>query len=132
MKQKPMILLIDDDEIFIFLTRNIIQSTGKADSIVVRQSATAAIDLLKQRSGDPGALPDMILLDLNMPGMNGWEFLHHYQPLMKKMAKVPKLYIVTSSISESDSERAMNIKGVTGFITKPIRKDSIDAILSGN
>jgi CheY-like chemotaxis protein len=130
MKHRPMILLIDDDEIFIFLTRNIIEATGKAKNIVVKQSAAAAIELLDKKASDPGALPDMILLDLNMPEMNGWDFLQHYQQLMKKMAKVPRLYVVSSSISDSDSERAMKIKGVTGFITKPLRKELIDTILS--
>jgi CheY-like chemotaxis protein len=122
MKTHSNILVIDDDDIFIFLTRKMLQSTGMVESITVCRSATEAIELLHTMDGN---WPDVILLDLNMPEMNGWEFLQQYQLLVKHVKTPPRLYVVSSSIADNDTERAKKIKGVDGYIAKPLTNDRI-------
>jgi CheY-like chemotaxis protein len=126
MKTPCNILVIDDDEIFIFLTRKMLQSTGMVESISVCRSATEAIELLQIENNN---WPDVILLDLNMPEMNGWEFLQQYQLLLKHVTTHPRLYVVSSSIAENDTERAKKIKGVDGYIAKPLTGDGIKKML---
>lgn len=126
MKTLPHILIIDDDEICIFLTRKILQSSGMAESISVCRSAIEAIALLHN---EETVTPDIILLDLNMPEMSGWEFLQHYQLLVPGMKKRPKLFVVSSSIAGNDTERANNITGVDGYIAKPLTGESVRLML---
>jgi CheY-like chemotaxis protein len=126
MRTLPHILIIDDDEIFIFLTKKILQSSGMVESISICRSAIEAIELLHTVEHK---WPDLIMLDLNMPGMNGWEFLQHYQSLIPGMKKLPRLYVVSSSIADNDTERARKIKGVDGYIAKPLTTESIREIL---
>lgn len=121
MRTLPHILLIDDDEIFIFLTKKMFQSLGIVESISVCRSAFEAIELLHTSEN----WPNLILLDLNMPEMNGWEFLQHYQSLLHNIENPPKLFVVSSSIAENDTERAKKIKGVDGYIAKPLTGNGI-------
>jgi len=118
MSKPKNILLIDDDEIFIFLTSKMLQSTGKVDNISVSYSAMEAIDYLEMT--DHKTFPDIILLDLNMPGLSGWDFLEFYSILYPKFRKPPVLYVVSSSIADNDTERALKIPGVNGYIAKPM------------
>lgn len=125
MKTLPHVLVIDDDEIFIFLTRKMLQGSGMVERISVCRSASEGIALL-QKSNE---WPDMILLDLNMPETNGWEFLQQYQLLIRNLAKRPKLYVVSSSIAENDTERAKTIKGVDGYVAKPLTNENVKLLI---
>lgn len=126
MKTLPHILVIDDDEIFIFLTRKMLQSSGMVESISVCRSAMEAIEFLHNTEKE---WPNLILLDLNMPEMNGWEFLQHYQSMTCNIKNPPKLYVVSSSIAENDTQRAKNIKGVDGYIAKPLSNEGIKQVI---
>jgi CheY-like chemotaxis protein len=95
-------------------------STGLVNTISVCRSASEAVQFLKNTNDDK-SIPDMIFLDLNMPGMNGWEFLECYQAILPKMNTAPLLYVVSSSIADDDYERAMNIHGVNGYMSKPLQ-----------
>ncbi len=128
MSKSPYILLIDDDNVFIFLTKKMLMNTGLVKTIDVCESAEEAIQFLESIDEDE-KMPDMIFLDLNMPEMNGWQFLETYQSLLPKMNKVPQLYVVSSSISENDCERAMNINGVTGYLAKPLEVIQLKVLL---
>jgi len=74
-QSKLRILLIDDDRIYQFAARKTIEATGFAESIVVYSNGEDAINFLKSNSANETSLPDVIFLDVNMPVMNGWEFL---------------------------------------------------------
>lgn len=125
MKTLPHVLVIDDDEIFIFLTKKMLQSSGMVESISICRSASEGIELLQTVE----EWPDMILLDLNMPEMNGWEFLQQYQLIIRNVERRPKLFVVSSSIADNDTERAKTIKGVDGYVAKPLTNDSIKQLI---
>src|SRR5687767_3661415 len=76
---KPVkILLVDDDNIFVFLTKRIIESTDLATEVSVYTNGQDAINYVKASKGDADALPDILFLDLSMPIMDGWDFLEEY------------------------------------------------------
>ena len=131
MNKQPHILLIDDDDIFIFLTKRMLMNTGMVKTIDVCRSATDAVQLLYTPKYDE-AIPDMIFLDLNMPGMDGWEFLENYQILFPIMKKTPLLYVISSSVSANDYERATNIHGVNGYLSKPLQVTQLKTLLQQN
>ena len=124
------VYLIDDDEVFVFLTKRIIEKSNANVSIQVFTNGQDAIDHLMDIAGDFNALPDVILLDLNMPVMDGWEFLEAYQHIDFADNQRPSLYIVTSSISPHEIERAKHLKIVSEFIVKPLAKEKFVEIIS--
>jgi CheY-like chemotaxis protein len=127
MNKLPSILLIDDDDIFIFLTKKMLMNTGMVNNVNVCRSATEAVRFL-EFIDDENKIPDMIFLDLNMPGMNGWQFLESYQAILPKMKKTPLLYVVSSSVAENDCKKAMNIHGVNGYMAKPLQAVQLKAL----
>jgi len=121
------LFLIDDDKIFLFLAIKTIDSVGYVTQAQVFHDGLAALDSLKSIAGKTELLPDIIFLDLNMPVMDGWEFLNEYLSL--NMEKHIPIYLVSSSISPYDVERAESIPVVTDFITKPLTKEKVVGLL---
>ena len=117
--------LVDDDDIFVFLTTKIIEQTNLVDLIKVFGNGLDAINFLKENKNNVDALPDIILLDLSMPIMNGWQFLEEYNKLNPTIGKKITIYICSSSISPDDITRAKTISEVSDFIIKPITKDKL-------
>ena len=117
--------IVDDDDIFVFLTTKIIEQTNLVDLIKVFGNGLDAINFLKENKNNVDALPDIILLDLNMPIMNGWQFLEKYNKLNPTIGKKITIYICSSSISPDDITRAKTISEVSDYIIKPITKDKL-------
>lgn len=124
------IFLIDDDKLFTFLLRKTIGLTGIPTSITDFLDGNKALTYLREHSGTPELLPDVIFLDLRMPIMDGWEFLDEYRNIAPILSKPNRLYVFSSSISSYDIERAKTNPNVTDFIIKPILKEKFVEILS--
>lgn len=117
--------IVDDDDIYVFLTTKIIEQTNLVDLIKVFGNGLDAINFLKENKNNVDALPDIILLDLSMPIMNGWQFLEEYNKLNPTIGKKITIYICSSSISPDDITRAKTISEVSDYIIKPITKDKL-------
>ncbi len=115
--------MIDDDEVFTFLTKKLIARSGQEVRLDTYTNGQDAIEKLQQIADQESELPDMILLDLNMPVMDGWEFLNAYEQIPFCKPEKIHLYIVTSSISPYEVERAKHIPAVQEFIVKPMVKE---------
>ncbi len=124
------VFLIDDDEVFVFLTKKIIERADQDVQLSVFPNGQEAIEYLRTAAVNTELLPDIILLDLNMPVMDGWEFLTIYKSFNLSQRKRIALYIVTSSISPYEVERARNIEEVQEFIVKPIAKEKFKDIIA--
>ncbi|MGC4041612.1 MAG: response regulator [Flavobacterium sp.] len=123
------LLLIDDDEIFTFMTKRIIEKTHLAEQIKIFENGKEAIDFLKNVASKPELLPEVIFLDLSMPILDGWGFLEEYINLKPKFGKKITLYIISSSVSPRDHERAKTYSDVSDFIIKPMTKEKFIDII---
>ena len=117
--------LIDDDEIFVFLTKKVVAQTNLVDLIKVFGNGLDAINFLKENRHNVDILPEIILLDLSMPIMNGWQFLEEFSKISPTIGKKIIIYICSSSISHDDISKAKSISEVSDYIIKPITKDKL-------
>jgi CheY-like chemotaxis protein len=129
MKAIKNLFLVDDDEIFTFLTKRTIEETQLVDQIKIFSNGQDAIDFLERASGNKELLPDVILLDINMPILDGWGFLEEFILLKPSIGKKITIYVVSTSISSYDFERAKNVSEVSDFVIKPITKLGLINIL---
>jgi len=126
------ILVIDDDEPTNFFTRVILEEAGYAEHVVTVQSGREALEYLTRsedssRSADAFPSPDLILLDINMPAMSGWEFLDEYRKLTVTHRII--MVMLTTSLFPEDREKAATIPEISGFENKPISEEKLKAIL---
>jgi len=114
------LLLIDDDEITNHIHQTVISAwEGAKVHVHIFNKAKEALATLTRSKTEKGSLPDYIFLDLNMPEMNGWEFLDQYEKLD---LGVP-IFVLSSSINSGDKERAIGYSAVEGYITKPLNTE---------
>lgn len=122
MHKIDLLFLIDDDDIFQFMTKKMIESTGLVGKMKIFSNGKDALKYLDSAKDVPDRLPNTIFLDLFMPVMNGWVFLDEFKKIKMDLDKETTIYIVSSSIDPTDIERAQSIPEVTDFIVKPVTK----------
>ncbi len=112
--------IIDDDPIHQKIAQIIFNKHQLFDEYTSYTEAIHALQYLVDHAADATLLPDVILLDLNMPGVNGWEFLDGYNKIRTQLVKHADIYIISSSVDQNDRQRAESFPYVKGFISKPI------------
>ena len=127
MKKIDLTCIIDDDPIYIFGTQRLMKIANFCESFMIFNNGKNAIDTLEKIILAEGTLPDLILLDLNMPIMDGWEFLDEFIKIPCKQ-KIT-IYIITSSIDNADIEKAKTYSNVSNYILKPVTVDGLKAIM---
>lgn len=130
MNEIDTLYIIDDDDTHQFIVQRAISSINVVNSIKIFSNGKLAIDFLDGALKSKEAIPDVILLDLNMPVMDGWEFLEHYFLLKPRIEKKIYIYVVSSSVNPSDMERAERISAVTDYIVKPLSREKLIKLLS--
>jgi CheY-like chemotaxis protein len=110
--------IVDDDKVTTFILRRLINMDHQFGTVVIKSSAVEALEVIKNCSDTPELLPQVIILDLNMPVMEGWEFLDEISQL--SYANHIHVFLLTSSISPFDAKRATSSSRLTGFFTKPV------------
>lgn len=120
------ILLIDDDAATNFINQHIIKSVGIDAHIEVFENGFSA---LKYLSTNIGSQPCIILLDINMPGMNGWEFLDEYEKLSPERRSKIVLSMLSTSVNPDDEYKARERSTIKSFISKPLKKEHIDLLV---
>lgn len=123
------LLVIDDDDINIFIIKKIVEKTGYDAKMVAKTNGQLAIDYLKDLQQKNISLPDLILIDINMPVLNGWEFLEVYEKL--GILQDSDMYMLSSSVYENDIEKAKTYKTVKGFISKPLSIERLVELFEG-
>ncbi|ATP57765.1 response regulator [Pedobacter ginsengisoli] len=121
-------LVIDDDDINIFIIKKVIEKTGYEVDMTSKSNGQLAIDYLTSITSNVEIFPHIILVDINMPILNGWEFLEAYEKLNIVRPKV-YLYMLSSSVYEYDIEKAKGFKSVNGFISKPLTIERLKELL---
>ena len=120
--------IIDDEEISVYLTKYMLLEEKFSDEIISYHSAEEALPVLLQNIA--ANEPQIIFLDLNMPGMDGWELLEKLTPHKEKFNNCCQNYILTSSLDLNDTVKAEEYDIVCGFIHKPIDQTDVQEIMA--
>ncbi len=120
MEKLLVICIVDDDDVYKFTLNKTIESQNFANKIMMFSDGEEAIDFLSDNLNDPNNLPDVIFLDINMPIMDGFEFMEEYIKIKPYVGKKIIIYMVTSSIDPIDIERSKAISEISDYIVKPI------------
>lgn len=124
--------IIDDDSMYVNLVKRIIEAKKLCQSLLVFENGKQALTYFEAILGsiDQESIPEIIFLDLNMPVMDGWEFLEKFITIKNKFGKIITLYIVSSSINPLDIKKARSINEVRDYLVKPVTIDELESIFT--
>jgi len=123
------ICIIDDDELNKLLLKKTILKLNLPVFVTCFANGKEAFDTFLKEKNAQENLPDIIFLDINMPEMDGWEFMDAYLDFQTTISKKITIYIASSSIAFHDIEKAKKYSEISGYIVKPIHSDTINKIL---
>lgn len=123
------ICVVDDDKIYQLTFRKTIQSIGFNKQLLIFSNGEEAINFLQNKANRPDELPDIIFLDINMPIMDGWDFMEEYIQIKPRIGKQITIYLVSSSVDVRDLERAKAIAEISDYLIKPVTKEQLIQIL---
>lgn len=129
MKKVNAILLIDDNEADNEFHKRAILKSGVCTNIEVANGGQKALDYLKKCGDNDITPPELIFLDINMPGMNGFEFLEEYHRLDAKLKSKMVVFMLTSSLMPEDKAKAKNSGEVSDFLNKPLTAQTVTSIV---
>lgn len=129
MNSKKHLCIIDDDKIYQFTIKKTLELKRAFDKLSFFDDGLSAINYIKDNLNDQSEIPDIILLDIKMPNMNGWDFLEEFMAIKPLIKKELDLFLVTSSIDYRDRERAQEYSHISEFKVKPISYKEMEHIL---
>ncbi|RVU02816.1 response regulator [Mucilaginibacter limnophilus] len=112
--------MIDDNPLDHMIVRRICERDGAFDDVLFIQDARQVLKAFRDNGEAIPRHPDIILLDLNMPLLSGWEFLEHFNEIYPKLSKPVDVYVLSSSVDEADREMALMYPFVKDFFIKPM------------
>ncbi|GAB4399616.1 MAG: response regulator [Microscillaceae bacterium] len=127
-------MLIDDNEIDNLINQKIIESSGICNHIFTHTGGRGAIEFLKnaekiaEAAGNKEVLPEIIFLDIDMPLMDGFQFLDEFENLSQNIREYCKIVMLTSSINSKDVRRSKRYANVKEYINKPLTKESLKSL----
>lgn len=121
------VLLVEDDPITIMVCDRIIKMTSFAEKVKSCENGKIGIDYLSSLN-ENGPTPAIIFLDINMPVMNGWDFLEEFDKIKSRFKSLPRIYLLSSTVDPEDYKKAKNFSLVRDFISKPLSKEALQNI----
>ena len=128
MSRYKNVLLVEDDPITILVCDRIITMSAFADKVISCENGKYAIDYLNELLVKGENIPEIIFLDINMPVMNGWDFLEELEHIKSSFSSLPRIYILSSTVDPEDYKRAKSFNAVVDFISKPLSKEFLEQI----
>jgi CheY-like chemotaxis protein len=127
------VMLVDDNEIDNLINQKMIEAAEICDNIFLHSGAKGALEFLKNieklnSKGEDGYLPDLIFLDIDMPLMDGFQFLDEFEKLSDSVKNHCKIVMLTSSLNPQDMSKAKKNKFVIKYLNKPLTQDSLKKI----
>lgn len=123
------ICIIDDDDIYQFTVIKTLESLKLANKIIAFSDGEEALNFFIENLNKSAELPDVVLLDINMPIMDGFQFMEEYVKIKPKVGKKITIYMVSSSVDPVDIERAKSISEISDYIIKPIKSGELKSIM---
>tara|TARA_R110002051_G_scaffold34256_3_gene76321 strand:+ start:46518 stop:46931 length:414 start_codon:yes stop_codon:yes gene_type:complete len=130
MKAKSNILLVDDDEIYLYLMEKTIHQLSKELTVNTFTDGEQAVEYITKCTTEKIELPEVIFLDINMPFLDGWGFLAEFKKIKNKIANHVNIYMVSSSMRDSDIKRSLDFEELTGYVVKPVNKEQLKDIFT--
>jgi CheY-like chemotaxis protein len=121
------VLLVEDDPITIMVCDRIIKMTLFAEKVKSCENGKVGIDYLAGLAAD-SPTPTIIFLDINMPVMNGWDFLEEFEKIKFRFKSLPRIYLLSSTVDPEDYKKAQKFTLVQDFISKPLSKEALQNI----
>jgi len=123
--QIPNFIIIDDSRLDCFIAEKIIQNSGTYSSVKSYMEATEAYEAIKNGLIGDDSVITIIILDIQMPVMNGFQFVEVFEQLPKEIQSKFAIFLFSSSINENDKNRLDNYPSIIRFYSKPISKDTV-------
>lgn len=129
MDKSRHIHLIDDDQPFCFIARKILFRSNLDADMQISINGKAALEYLEFVSKSPELrYPDIIILDINMPVMNGWDFLNDFRKLKQQFDEQIPVLVLSSSVDPEDKKKALSYDEVSDYISKPLTIEFFDTL----
>jgi len=126
--KKNHFIIIDDSKLDCFIAEKIIKNTGKCESVTAFQDARNALEFIKTHHADEH-VPTIILVDIQMPLMTGFEFVEEFEKLPMTITCNYTLYVISSSINDNDLNKVHNYASVKQFLNKPLNSNNLAILL---
>jgi len=123
------ICVVDDDDIYQYTVVKTLKSIDLDKNIIVFSDGEEALNFFIENLNKEEELPDVVLLDINMPIMDGFQFMEEYAKIKPRVGKKINIYMVSSSVDPVDIERAKNISDISDYIIKPIKPGELKSII---
>jgi CheY-like chemotaxis protein len=122
------VMIIDDNTIDIYISSRMITKNNFGKKVLEYSDSEEALKYLQKNQDTISALPQVIFVDIYMPGMSGFQFLEEYDKLSADLKNYCKVFIISSTIDDFDIARAQSDTNVVSFQVKPINKEFLDRI----
>lgn len=130
MPKVPAVLLVDDDPTTNFLNKKLLTRLGVTDTIRVALNGQEALHEVRAHSREqPADQPVLVFLDINMPVMNGIQFLEAYQQLPPEEQRAVVIVMLTSSVNPRDQQRAQELP-IADYLDKPLTQQQVERVLA--
>lgn len=126
----PLVMLVDDNDIDLFLNKKFLRVAGITDNTISFNSALEALNYLKHNANFPEKIPSIILLDIQMPIINGFQFLELFEEVPQHVREATSIYMLSSTTDPVDIERAQDSHNVVNILCKPLDPMALKTVLS--
>lgn len=127
--KKMKVCVVDDDDIYRFLLKKELNQTHLVDKTTVFTDGKKALEFFIENKDSIDKLPDVIFLDINMPIMNGWQFLDKFKEILPSIEKQITIYMVSSSFDDHDISKSKEYSEVNDYIIKPVKRANLITVL---
>jgi len=122
-------MLVDDDQNDNFFHEREIKKINPLITVIEKTTGLDGLDYLKSNKKNKEVVPDLIFLDINMPVLDGWDFLEKYKQLDKELQDLVVIIMLSTSGYPEDIERALSYSCVSDYIIKPLTKEKLENII---